>query len=79
MIVPLLGDGSQPLGSTGGTYVCPYHDGTSNKGSKHSPRSPGGPQVRPEHGLHNTPKATVNTNTYRYPHVSPDPIQVGPF
>ena len=25
------------------------------------------------------PNATVNTNTYRYPHVSPDPIQVGPF
>jgi len=43
----------------------------NRKGRKHSPRSPGVPQVRPEHGAH--PNTTVNTNTYRYPHISPDP------
>jgi len=51
----------------------------SRIGSQLSPRSPGGPQVRPVIQLHNMPNTTVNTNTYRYPHVSPDPIQVGPF
>ena len=44
--VPLLGGRNLPQGKQEGLIVCPYQD--SGGGSQHSPRSPGGPQVRPD-------------------------------
>ena len=66
-------DGTQPLGLNINQY------GTNN--TIQGASTPLGPLEyhRSDRKYSAQPKATVNTNTYRYPHISPDPIQVGPF
>jgi len=38
------------------------------------PSVPWRPSGQTGNWLYNIPNTTVNTNTYRYPHVSPDPM-----